>query len=178
VPKPRVKDRKGDVIPQNACRHAEQYFAAHKALEKYMSEINSRGVNIPNVVLMAFSVECFLKTILLLDKGSFLRSHNLIELFDDIGDENRKAISDFNDQFVAACPHAQKIKKKNPNAKYDIRTLLRDSAESFKDIRYMWENEHKFIPATFGWGLDGVLFALRKRILEIRPEWKEVMQPI
>ena len=174
--KVRVKDRKCGVDPKSTCHHAESYFSAHEVLQKHLHEITPLSLSAVNVVLMAFSVECFLKTILLLDKGSFVRSHNLIELFDDLGAENRAALSAHTEKFCAESLLWQSIIRQNPKDKHNIHTFLSDSAESFSKIRYMWEEEHERIPATFGWGLDSVLFSLRKRILEIKPEWVEFMR--
>lgn len=171
----RDKPRISDVDPKIAFIHAENYFAASEILMDYMLHDNTRRVNVANVVLLTFAAECFLKCLLFLDKGSFPQRHELVELFDELDPENRKRLEEYNEDFCSTIAIAAQRKANTPHIKYDIRSLLNDSSTSFIDTRYMWEKAHKSVPAVFGWGMDTVLLSLRKRILDLKPDWRELV---
>lgn len=141
----------------------ERFLAAYRKLrEQIVSEMELRKEQglllIPAYILLAFSCELFLKS-LLLGQGTRKSGHSLGDLFSDL-DARMKSEIKFE---IESQPRGN-----DPGFDADLDV----SSRTFVDWRYLYErSQGKEVRVEF---LERLAFELTSRILASNPGWKQV----
>jgi hypothetical protein len=118
---------------------------------------------IPAVVCSAFSVELFIKCLVMVEGGKAPQRHDLKMLFSRLTPDSRAAIAQRFDELIAASPTAQAIKAQFPNVLLALDDVLDTVDRVFEHWRYAYEGQ-----AGSVYGLGELGQAVRERILELR----------
>jgi hypothetical protein len=108
------------------------------------------------VVTAAFAAELYLKCLLLLTTRAIPKVHKLVDLYDNLPSETRKAVE----------ASYQSIR---PGAA--IREVLIAHNATFVDWRYIFEKQDKPFSLDFG-SLRDACAALHETTIGLRPDWK------
>jgi len=159
--------------PKQIFISAQNFGNSAKLLEHLSSQILSQHPGPselppffqPSVVCMAFSVELFLKCLILVEKGNFQPTHKIQELYLKLPMTSQKAISDKFDEFIATSPTIRAMQAEYPNISSKLDDVLKVVNEAFVDWRYIFEGN-----AGSLYGLGELCEAIRGRIIEIKPD--------
>jgi len=125
----------------------------------------NNNLGYPIVVAEAFATECFLKCLSLLETGQYKEVHDLAKLLESTSAESRKKIADW--WTAAEMPHGKpKALGLPPDVKVpgNFEEALAMSKDAFLSFRYVLDD-------VAGWWLSALQFDVRRRILELKPEW-------
>jgi hypothetical protein len=158
------------IDPKQVFMTAEVYRASSVLLAKLIGS-GMPHFMIPMVTCSAFSLELHLKCLILLDGGAPKREHDLEKLLSLLTPESQRTIR--------ACYDVQQPKVQAmyaavpgvPHPSTDFDFVLRASAKSFEKFRYAYEG---IVGDKQGWLADEIRDCVRARILELRPEWKDL----
>lgn len=116
----------------------------------------------------AFAIELYLKCLSCIEnKHFFYKGHNLKELFDILGEENKQRIKEYHLQIAKKDEFHTDVALKVYDPHYlDVDHLLEVCGDAFRKFRYNFSNNFDLFY------LSNVAAAIRKRIQEINPEWK------
>ncbi len=118
---------------------------------------------IPGIVCSAFSVELFMKCLVMVERGGAPRTHRLITLFSRLAPDSRVAIAHRFDELIAASPTAQAMKGQFPDVSLTIDDVLDTVDRVFEQWRYAYEGQ-----AGSAYGLGELAQAVCERILELK----------
>jgi hypothetical protein len=152
---------------------AEAFDLASKlvAFEKYKRELNGdyslsyHGIA-AIVANHAFAIEMYFKCLAIIEKGHFLFGHKLADQYNFLDQVARDKIKTYYNDFVQNNPTLERWKtqfSKLPNM--DLTSVLQQANKAFEEHRYMPEGDHQTYLA------GDVSKALRKYILELKPDW-------
>ena len=128
------------------------YIAAARCHGTVHTATTSYATHAPPIVCYAFSIELYLKVLILITTGKKARGHKLVNLYDKISDETR--------QHVIA-------NWRFPGDPDLLRDWITDASEDFVQWRYA--HEYEFIVAWPG-KLHDIAHALHCAVDGIRPE--------
>jgi hypothetical protein len=129
----------------------------------------------PPVVLHAFSLELFLKCLILLDSGNIPQSHNSLQLFNALGAVNQaRLVKNYKDHLKTDPTIAAAIKA-GKQSDYEIANVLTVTGDAFVRFRYIFELPAKPSPAgeKFGGASTFVIRATRDLIIQLQPSWSK-----
>jgi hypothetical protein len=118
---------------------------------------------IPSIVCSAFSVELFIKSLIILEKGNPPRTHQLSALYSCLSSASREAIAKFFAESITANPNARAMKAQFPDVSLKIDDVLITVDKVFEQWRYAYEGQ----PGS-AYGLGELAQAVCKRITELR----------
>jgi hypothetical protein len=130
---------------------------------------------VPWIIINAFAIELYLKSLILAEGRKFCKKgrdgHNLKKLFHSVSKESQDRIRSLFDEFLGVIPDFCKLRSRfGVDSKFD--TILEESKLAFLEWRYPWdENPH-------GVAIDALKVPTRRRILEVRPEWKAAIDDV
>jgi len=167
--------RKHEIDPFNALIAAFYFEEAAKHL--LLKE--DANVGLPYFVLSAFSIEVYLKCLLAIEGREIYDTHDLHELFQELGKENKRAIQKTWAEWQNHLKNGLKImeaRKEDPvrlamfrkQMMGSLPKLLKEGAKTFVTYRYFYEKNPRH-----GYGLQMLPPMLKARILEVKPEWGE-----
>jgi hypothetical protein len=117
----------------------------------------------------AFAVELYLKCLLEIESGQIPATHNLKDLFYQLSRDSRGKLKRDHDKRIQDNSMLLSFRKRL-GIKTDLHSLLEDGQDIFKQFRYMFEG----VPdrtKPLGFALEPFGELVRKRILDLRPEW-------
>ena len=120
----------------------------------------------PMVVCSAFSLELYLKCLILIEGGKSGSLHDLEKLFSKITPESRKIVRA---SYEARRPKVNAGLATIPVPKTDFDFVLHWSAKAFEHFRYAFEG---LVHSQEGWMAGPICDCVRERIVELRPDWK------
>ena len=136
--------------------------AALRLVEGLTSE---PGLILPWGVMSAFSVELYLKSLILIEKGDPGKIHDLWELFQKLHSDTRSDLSDAYDTKIRNCDIGHfRISKGHY---IDLENDLKMSAKAFAEMRYF--SQGKTSETKFSVGLLGLV--IRNHVHALHPEW-------
>lgn len=174
----KTKNQKKAVIdPRSIFIAAEQYRAA-----AHVVRTSPIGPHIlwPTITCSAFSLELYLKSLILLETGTPAEGHDLRVLFDKLKPKTQDAIKTGAAAGIARIParFAQVARAVptmaaqigDPSRFGDFDTVLNDSSQAFKAFRYAFEG----MTGKDQWMAEPITEAIRRHILTANPSWKAV----
>ncbi len=149
-----------------AFHSAEAFDEVARVLHRAAMQGHKYILPIAIVMNASFALETYLKCLVALESGVFLRGHDTLKLFRKLRSETQSALRAYHDNYISGKPEFEAAKQKG--IKLDLDSLLKRGRNAFVDFRYAYES----IPAGRDWGLGGLNHGLREEILKLRPEWK------
>jgi hypothetical protein len=148
---------------------AEVLRGSSQILSKFVSTGMPQCV-IPMVVCSAFSLELFLKCLILIERGKPAGLHHLEKLFNHVDAKSRDGIRARYDQLRAGIDARFAKFQGPPPPKTDFDSVLQMSSEAFQNFRYA----HEGMKVQKGWMADPIRDCVRERIIELRPDCADV----
>jgi hypothetical protein len=149
-----------------AFQSAEAFDEVARLLHRAAMQGHTYILPIAIVTNASFALETYLKCLVALEGGVFLRGHDTWKLFRKLKRKTQTALCAYHENYIKGKPEFEAAKKKG--IKVDLDSLLKRGRNAFVDFRYAYET----IPAGRDWGVGGLNQALREEILKIHPEWK------
>jgi hypothetical protein len=132
------------------------------------SPIIGAYINLPSIVLCAFSCELYLKCLIVLEGNKALPTHNLKKLFKGLRGKTQKELEALWGADVPARAEiaklAERIGEKMPE---DLRSAINDGANAFDNLRYAYQKDL----SKTNFVLGGFPRLLRQLVLQRRPDW-------
>jgi hypothetical protein len=138
-------------------------FAAAEAHLRHKSNPKAGYMASPSMVMSAFTIELFLKCLLLLDGKEFKRIHRLDGLYQKLGRSQKRRIEKAWDK--EARPKIIQITKQLGHPS-DLPNALVTCGRAFEHMRYGYEDPDRQI-----FYLGDLPPILWRAIVDIRPEW-------
>ena len=159
------------VDPKRVFTTAEVYRASAQVLSKFIAN-GMPHYMFPMVTCSAFSLELYLKCLILIEGNESEKSHDLERLFSSLAGESQIAIRT-NYQKCAIHETAKLFAARGmpPHPSTDFDFVLHASASAFENFRYAYEGIRKN-PA--GWMADPIRDCVRERILESYRDWENL----
>ena len=110
------------------------------------------------VVTAAFSVELYLKCLLLLTAGSIPRSHKLVDLHDALPSDTKGLVKA---KYVEVAPDSG-----------ELRDILLEHNATFVEWRYLFEKQSGSFTLNYQ-PLRNVGIAFYEAVISLRPDWKK-----
>jgi hypothetical protein len=150
--------------PKTVFSQAEVFRTGSQILGGYLPNLA-----IPWVVCAAFSLELYLKCLLLIEGGSTEKKHDLEKLFANISCTSREAIRKNyeNKRVVRDAMFAGAHVPPPPPSDFDF--VLHASALAFEKFRYAYEG---LIEDGQGWLAGDIGECVRERIIALHPDWR------
>jgi HEPN domain-containing protein len=157
---------------------ATNYFRTHQlihsALDYDLNRLVQGGYALPTAVLSAFASELLLKCIICIETGKAPHGHPLKALFDQLSPTSRTELQRLWDEY--AQQRAEEWGYLEKRYGHEIpRTLseaLTAGSNAFEVLRY---GHHERPKKSFtGYGLDDLPHLLGQRVLQLRPEWRDL----
>jgi hypothetical protein len=157
---------------------AEHFHNASLLLGRF-SVIHGRDLGVTQAVCSAFALELYLKSLIMINSGEPLVTHNLRKLFDKLHDEHKEAIKRY---FKSKEPEMAKLfTASNQDAGYemmppnpDFDQQLDASADSFEILRYLHDKPRKTYSHPIGYFAYPIEDGAREAIIGIHPDWVNV----
>ncbi|MBC6988557.1 hypothetical protein [Hymenobacter sp. BT491] len=155
--------------PRKIFDHAESFNKVYNLSASHGR--HDESLMFPIASLGAFTLELYFKCLLLeqigrLNPGEKM-THNLVELFNALPDETKLTISRYSDEFVSRDPDYEAMKQVIPGFSTSVEYFIESGQNAFEEFRYLYESD-----ATSPMYIMGtVVWAARKYILELHPEW-------
>lgn len=125
----------------------------------------------PMVVNEAFALELFIKCLHRIRRRN-VRGHDVHKLFRRLSKADQKTIAKYYDEIVTSHPMYLDF---SSLVKFDVESVLLRSRSTFTTIRYWHEGVRPSTDAegkSSNAGTGSLSDAIRKLILELRPQWK------
>ena len=120
----------------------------------------------PMVICSAYSLELYLKCLILIEGGKSGSLHDLEKLFSKITPESQEIVRA---SYEARRPKVNAGLAAIPVPKTDFDFVLHWSAKAFEHFRYAFEG---LVHSQEGWMAGPICDCVRERIVELRPDWK------
>lgn len=113
----------------------------------------------------AFAIEMYFKCVSILEQNDFKKGHELVELFAFLLPHSQQKIKSYYNDYVSKNSRINKLLSEGRRLNTNFEDVLQQASNAFVEHRYAPEGKQQ----TF---LAGDLAkALRKYILELRPDW-------
>ena len=165
--------QKGKPDSKLAFVSAETFLEVIKVLAAAIQSGNTRILTLALATNAAFSLEMYLKCLLLLEEGRAPHEHDIHRLFHALSQSTQSELIEAHKNFVSSNPSfvEQARQTESPT---DLENLLKLGRNAFTDFRYA----HERIPSETVWGLNGLTKCVRERILELQPSWNSALQEV
>lgn len=117
---------------------------------------------VPAMVCSAFSVELFVKCLVMVERGETPRGHQLKTLFSLLSSSSQATVAQRFDELIGSNPNAQAMKAQFPHVSLAIDDVLETVNRVFEQWRYAYEGE-----AGSAYGLGELAQAVRQRIVDL-----------
>jgi len=164
------KKAKKPADPKGVFLTAETFRAGSLVLGKY----GMPHLMLPMVVCAAFSLELLLKCLILIEGHDFGKDHSLESLFSKTTPESQKTIRASYEVHRAKREAMYAALKNVPAPKTDFDFVLHASAKAFEHFRYAYEG---IVEEGEGWLANEIHDCVRERIVELKPDWKNLNSP-
>ena len=117
---------------------------------------------IPAIVCSAFSVELFIKCLVMVEGGGAPRGHQLKALFSLLSQSSQAAVAQRFGELVGSNPTARAMTAQFPHISLEIEDVLDTVNRVFEQWRYAYEGE-----AGSAYGLGELAQAVQERVVEL-----------
>jgi hypothetical protein len=118
----------------------------------------------------AFSLEMFLKCLILVENHVECRGHDIKTLFGRLSGATQEKLKIEHAHFVKNSPKLA-AEATSLGISTDLDYLLERGRNAFVEFRYA----HEELPTNTVWGLNGLIKCVREHILTLRPEWAALL---
>jgi hypothetical protein len=165
--------QKGKPEARLAFLSAEAFLEVCKVLTAALRAGNRRVLSLALATNAAFSLEMYLKCLLLLEQGLAARGHDIHALFHSLSSSTRSELTRAHEKF-AGSNSALMERLSQEGLPTNLEELLKRGRNAFTDFRYA----HEQIPSKTDFALNGLTKCVRERILELQPSWDLALQDI
>jgi len=154
--------------PKEIFNTAEVFSRAADLINKEMQTNKDFSLMAPFVVNRAFSLELYLKCLIVLEKGFIPKDkkvHGLKDLYGLISAKSKQVIKSNYNKLVAN-DITLKIAHREKNIDLDLSTVLNKISSAFVKWRYIYEKNF-----TDFYSVKTIAISIKKRIFELKPEW-------
>jgi HEPN domain-containing protein len=152
---------------------AEAFLEVCKAILEERKRGNTRMLNLALATNAAFSLEIYLKCLLLLEEGDARRGHDIYKLFHELNSSTQSELTKAHDAFVRSKPSLVS-EMRGKRLSTDLKELLKRGRNAFVNFRYTYEQ----VTPKSDFALNGLTYCIRERILKLRPEWKSALADV
>ena len=156
------------LVAKDLFMSAQRFREAADVLSKHISENLELHLGQPYAVVCAFSIELYLKCLLVMERGSYPRDHDLEELFRNLGSGTKGTLTRRFNSLDEKSNRRAAMRK--DGFQTDLKTELKRSKDAFELLRYAHEHESK--RAAFGLSL--LIPCLVQVIFEKQPDWEGI----
>lgn len=175
-------------LAQGAFGQAESYFQSAFILFFHATQFFCQHSQFlfPSFVCEAFSLELFLKALILVEGSEYKPTHDLEKLFNQLSTESKTIIksqtelrfAQMNVQRIRVQQYMEQTKgvpltQAETIQPLDFDSALHSSRAAFEAIRYIHETPTGD-PERINWTGQPILHATRERILALKPAWRNV----
>jgi hypothetical protein len=155
--------------PYHVFCHAERFHAVQDALRRNHNQDFIAASIAPVTVISAFSCELYLKTLVLRERGTPTRIHNLEGLFCKLAPHTRDELTEMWNSHLPEMEEQYLAVEKalSVSLPRDLRFALRSGARTFEMMRYAYEAD---LEGT-AYFLCDFPYILRRFILSLEPSW-------
>ena len=138
------------------------------------------GITLPTqdtgLVNLAFSLELYFKSLLLLESGRLQPGHSLYKLFHKISSAGQQRIAMLFEQTRETDPYWIRLTTQFPTTThtYELEAVLKNLSNVYTNLRYFYEG--KGLPIVL-FGIAPLAVATRLAIVEINPAWENWVEP-
>ena len=166
-------------------KQAESYFQAAHVLFMHATQLIGFQPQLifPSTVCEAFSLELFLKCLMLVEGTQYKPGHDLEKLFDHLSVDSKAHIRAHCERGLAQIQQMMNMAHQQyqqtgkgmaePPPRIDFEYALASSRRAFEAYRYVHEGKSAMEPGG-NWLGKPILHSVRDRILILRPEWKNI----
>jgi hypothetical protein len=165
--------RTGKPDPRLAFLSAEAFLEVCKVMTAALRAGNTRILSLALATNAAFSLEMYLKCLLLLEQGLAARGHDIHALFHSLSSSTQSELTRAHEKFVES-NSALMERLSQEGLPTNLEDLLKRGRNAFTDFRYA----HEQIPSKTDFALNGLTKCVRERILELQPSWDSALQDI
>ena len=175
--------------PEDIFKHAEAWwitnFLAEDKGKSYWNTSIPSGGEIPlgeyaakflsnSAACQAFALELYFKCIQVIETGSFIEGHYLINLFNGISKENQNRIIVNHNRIIENHSMHKQYKKSQllKNKDMSFLKILERSSKAYENYRYIFMSNPKEKNEAY---LTFTVHACKILIEELKPEWKPLM---
>ncbi len=163
--------------PRGLFMQAESFFRSAKLLFHHATQMATFNppYMFPSIVCEAFSLELYLKCLIVFEGSTYRGTHDLEQLYGLVSVANRAAIEKLaiphleQQQKLADAAH-ELSKQPGPSPTITFQQVLQNSRRAFEALRYV--HEKIGLGSGEGWSAGPVVSAVRDRLIELNPEWK------
>jgi hypothetical protein len=159
--------------PKLAFVSAEAFLEICKVLTAAINSGNRGILSLALATNAAFSLEMYLKCLLLLEEQRAPHLHDMHDLFHALSSSTQSELIEAHENFVSFNPSFIE-QARQTESQTDLENLLKLGRNAFTDFRYV----HERIPSETVWGLNGLTKCVRERILELQPSWNSALQEV
>lgn len=153
--------------PETIFSTAEVFRLGTGALSAHLPDLM-----FPWVMCASFSSELYLKCLVLVEGGNYGKDHDLKMLFERLTRDSQENIRKRYEPKRAAedARYAAANLPARPRTDFDY--ILEVSSKAFVKFRYAYEG----LVGPIGWGNRLIDECVRERIIELRPDWKNLLR--
>jgi hypothetical protein len=164
--------------PRGLFQQAESFFQSAVLLFNNATQIpryfNPQFI-FPSLVCEAFSLELYLKCVIVIEESEYPATHDLEKLYALITAENRTEIEKICSPHMAqqqSMQNAYHQHTKQPGAAPTVtfQSMLHASHKAFETFRYV--HEKNTLSDGEGWQGGPIVRSVRERLMILRPEWR------
>jgi hypothetical protein len=162
--------------PHNVFRVAIAFTAAGDAIIEKFGDQPPDCIEFPCAINRSFSLELYIKCLIILDKGIYFEDHNAKKAFNMLLPETRRQCEELYDQIRANDPlckrESERLRRQgeDPEKYFKLKIALTRGALAFMQLRYPFETN-----ISFDYALGPLELAARKVILDRKPEWNPAL---
>jgi len=156
--------RSGQADSKLAFLSAEAFLEICKVLIAAVRRGNMKILTLAIATNAAFSLEMYLKCLLLLEEGRAPYGHDIYRLFHSLSQSTRSELTKDHEAFVNSKPSFA-AQARQTGTSTNLEELLKLGRNAFTAFRYA----HEQIPSKTDFGLNGLTCCVRERILKLRP---------
>jgi len=182
---PAPEHQHGKPTPRGLFQQAESFFRSANLLFHNATQIPlhfNPEFLFPSVVCQAFSLELYLKCMIVIEGSPYPATHDLEKLYELITAENRSEIEKI---CLPHLPLQQKMSdafhkqanKPGPAPIVTFQGMLHASHRAFEAFRYV--HEKTTLSDGQGWSGGPIVQSVRERLMVVHPEWRnfQFVQP-
>lgn len=154
-------------IALNANKTAKRIFQSAENFLAARDALHAENLSGPYVVLAAFTVELYLKTLSEIRIGTCMATHDLWELFDALDRQTKDQLRKRHARLLSEDDSFDTFR--NVGLRTDLDFFLELNKHAFEHYRYPHEGKARSI-----FFLSIFTQCLRERIIQLYPEWKTV----
>ena len=154
------------VDPERIFGHARAFEWACSVLGEKRGKIAEQKWSLPMGTNAAFTLELYLKCLLVIERDEYFEGHDLKRFFCRLKGRTQNLLRAHHAEFIKDKPDFKAMAQSG--RKVDLETLLKEARNSFMEFRYAYEEPYG---KETSFALGGLILGIKQIIFERFPEW-------